>query len=273
MKESKVKNENYIVIQGFMVNELKLKGNELLIYSIIYGFSQDGEQVFNGSLQYLADWTNSTKQGVSKNLKSLVDKGYIIKQDKYVNGVKFCEYYVTKFNRVCNNVEQGMQQSLMGYATEFNGGMQQSCINNLDNNLTNKIDNIIELKDSNIKSVTKNNADNIIQNNINGIIDYLNFRVNANYKSTTRKTKDLIKARFNEGFTIDDFKIVIDKKTMEWINDNKMKIYLRPETLFGTKFESYLNQPVKELTTSDLAPNIDFSEFYSNNGVSNGNLF
>ena len=104
------------------------------------------------------------------------------------------------------------------------------------------------------------------------IIDFLNFRVGSNYRSTTRKTKDLIKARFNEGFTIDDFKIVIDKKAMEWINDNKMKVYLRPETLFGTKFESYLNQPVKELTTSDLLNHIDFSDFYDNN-VSNGNLF
>lgn len=105
------------------------------------------------------------------------------------------------------------------------------------------------------------------------IIDYLNLKVNANYRHTTRKTKELIKARFNEGFTINDFKVVIDKKTMEWINDNKFKVYLRPETLFGTKFESYLNQPVKELTTKDLVNNIDFSEFYSDNSVSNGNLF
>ena len=105
------------------------------------------------------------------------------------------------------------------------------------------------------------------------IIKYLNFKVGSNYRSTTKKTKDLIKARFNEGFKTDDFKIVIDKKTMEWINDNKMKIYLRPETLFGTKFESYLNQPVKELTTKDLLPNMDFSEFHTNNNVSNGNLF
>lgn len=104
------------------------------------------------------------------------------------------------------------------------------------------------------------------------IIDFLNFKVGSNYRSTTKKTKDLIKARFNEGFTIDDFKAVIDKKAMEWINDNKMKVYLRPETLFGTKFESYLNQPVKELTTTDLLPNIDFSDFYGNN-VSDGNLF
>ena len=46
----------------------------------------------------------------------------------------------------------------------------------------------------------------------------------------------------NEGFTVDDFKKVIDNKSAEWGKDSKMSKYLRPETLFGTKFESYLNQ-------------------------------
>lgn len=109
---TRVKNENYVVIQGYMINELKLKGNELLVYAIIQGFSQSEGTVFSGSLQYLADWTNSTKQGVIKNLKSLQDKGLINKNERYINGVKFCEYYTTMLNRVLNNVEQGIQQSL-----------------------------------------------------------------------------------------------------------------------------------------------------------------
>ena len=74
------------------------------------------------------------------------------------------------------------------------------------------------------------------------VIDYLNNKTGSSYKSTTRKTKDLIKARINEGFTLDDFKKVIDNKTAEWLNDSNMSKYLRPETLFGNKFESYLNQ-------------------------------
>ena len=56
----------------------------------------------------------------------------------------------------------------------------------------------------------------------------------------------LIKARLNEGFTEDDFKYVIKVKSEEWKQDEKMCKYLRPETLFGTKFEGYLNQNVKE---------------------------
>ena len=76
------------------------------------------------------------------------------------------------------------------------------------------------------------------------IVEYLNEKTNSQYRPTSKKTQALIKARYNDGFNIDDFKIVIDNKTMEWYNDVKMSKFLRPETLFGTKFESYLNQKV-----------------------------
>ena len=92
------------------------------------------------------------------------------------------------------------------------------------------------------------------------ICEYLNKLTNSNYRSTTKKTKELIKARFNEGFCLEDFKVVIEKKTIDWINDKEMSKYLRPETLFGNKFESYLNQPTKELTTKNI--NLDVSDFF-----------
>ena len=75
------------------------------------------------------------------------------------------------------------------------------------------------------------------------IIQHLNMRTGAKYKSNTAKTKQLINARLNEGFTLDDFKTVIDKKCVEWCGTEFEK-FLRPNTLFGTKFESYLNQNV-----------------------------
>ena len=75
------------------------------------------------------------------------------------------------------------------------------------------------------------------------IIQHLNMRAGTKYKSNTAKTKQLIKARLNEGFTLDDFKTVIDKKCVEWCGTEFEK-FLRPNTLFATKFESYLNQNV-----------------------------
>ncbi|KKB24956.1 conserved phage C-terminal domain-containing protein [Staphylococcus carnosus] len=74
------------------------------------------------------------------------------------------------------------------------------------------------------------------------IVDYLNEKTGKQYKHTTKKTQTLIKARTKEGFTLDDFKQVIDNMSSQWMNDSKMNQYLRPETLFGTKFEGYLNQ-------------------------------
>lgn len=77
------------------------------------------------------------------------------------------------------------------------------------------------------------------------IIDYLNEKADTKYKSTGKKTQSLIKARMNDGFTVEDFKTVIDNQCSKWLNDSKMQDYLRPETLFGTKFEGYLNSKPK----------------------------
>lgn len=72
------------------------------------------------------------------------------------------------------------------------------------------------------------------------IIDYLNAKCGTNFKPQTKKTQQLVHARMAEGYTVDDFKAVIDRKSSDWKSDPKMCTYLRPETLFGSKFESYL---------------------------------
>lgn len=137
MAESRIKDGNFIVVQSFMVKDLKLKGNELIVYAIIYGFSQDGENRFTGSLQYICDWTNSSKQGIMKTLKSLVEKGLIEKTEIYKNGVKFVEYHAIEFT--------SMQQSLTGYETEFTEGGKQSLTGGMQQSLPNNI----SLQDSN----------------------------------------------------------------------------------------------------------------------------
>lgn len=76
------------------------------------------------------------------------------------------------------------------------------------------------------------------------IVDYLNEKTGKNFKVGTDATRRVIKARFAEKNTLEDFKKVIDIKSAEWRNDAKMQRYLQPSTLFGTKFEGYLNQSV-----------------------------
>lgn len=74
-----VKDNNFITIQGWMRTKLNLKGNELLIYALIYGFSQDGNAKFNGSRKYIADWCGCSLDTVDRSLGSLVGKGLIAK--------------------------------------------------------------------------------------------------------------------------------------------------------------------------------------------------
>ena len=114
---SKISDNNFIVIQAFMVKDLNLKGMELLVYAIIFGFSQAEDTQFTGSLKYLMEWTQSSKYGVMKSLTSLVDKGLIVKEEKFINGVKFVSYSINKVDP---------------RSTELTT-RQLSCPNNIDN--------------------------------------------------------------------------------------------------------------------------------------------
>lgn len=87
-------------------------------------------------------------------------------------------------------------------------------------------------------SIGKVSIDNIPYKEI---IDYLNSKTGKNYRDNVQKNRSLIKARWSEGYRLDDFKQVIDNMVKDW-SGTKYAKYLRPETLFGTKFDGYLNQ-------------------------------
>lgn len=114
--------------------------------------------------------------------------------------------------------------------TKANSQANSQANTDIDIDIDNDIDNDISLSLKDLKD-----------KEIIGIIEYLNQEADTNYRPTSVKTRTLIKARMKEGFTVDNFHTVIQKKTAEWIGTEQEK-YLRPETLFGTKFESYLNQ-------------------------------
>ena len=127
-----------------MVTELGLKGNELIIYAIIAGFSQDGESNFHGSLSYLSEWTNTSKQTVINCLISLQDKGLIINNEFYVNNVKNCEYRATAFieeyqSKKMNSDDEFEYQSknFNRVVKKFDGGSQKILPNNIEDNIKN----------------------------------------------------------------------------------------------------------------------------------------
>lgn len=126
-------------------------------------------------------------------------------------------------------------------------------------NVKQEITNITE-SESVYEYVSDKEDKDILSDAVSEIVDYLNDKAGTKYKASTKSTVSSIKGRIAEGYTLDDFKTVIDKKVKAWKNDPKMAAYLRPETLFRPgHFESYLNEievnkgsPTKSNTFNDM---------------------
>ena len=114
---SKISDENYYQISGWMLNRLQLRGTELQVFAIIYGFSQDSESMFSGSINYLCDWVGASKPTIIKALKDLVDKQFLVKGTTTINNVTFNRYranipYVANFTGSKDSL-QGSKESLL----------------------------------------------------------------------------------------------------------------------------------------------------------------
>lgn len=148
---------------------------------------------------------------------------------------EFCQCTVTKISTAISKlIELGYLEII-----KFDGRKRYiKCKGRLLKSLNQPLKNL----KADFKNFKENNISNNTNNNIDKyIIEYLNQKAKTKYKPTTNKTRTLINARIKEGFTKEDFIKVIDNKVHDWLNTD-MEKYLRPETLFGTKFESYLNQ-------------------------------
>ena len=171
-----------------------------------------------------------TTQKVRTILKRFKEAGYIedIANGKGTKG-KETRVRLTMRQQLFNNNETNKSEQLQ----QVKGDSQQQSNNNVTT-LSKKKE-----KDNNIYSL---------------VIDYLNKKANTNYRPTTKNTQSFINARVKEGYTVEDFKKVIDSKSKEWLNTDFEK-YLRPTTLFGTKFENYLNEANKKTPTAIGAEN------------------
>lgn len=130
MTNSKVKDDNFFLVAGWMLNRLNLKGVALQIFAIIYGFSQDGEGSFTGSLQYLCDFTNTSKHTVIKALKELVEKNYVTKTENIINGVQFNTYKTNAL--VVQKLHWGSAETAPGGSEESTlGGSAETAPNNI----------------------------------------------------------------------------------------------------------------------------------------------
>ena len=91
------KDGQYVSIQAFMVSEYGLKGNELIIYAVIYGYSQDGEHWYYGSKAHLAAWCGASKNTVGNCIKSLIEKGLVERRENEERGQVRVEYRISPY--------------------------------------------------------------------------------------------------------------------------------------------------------------------------------
>lgn len=114
--------------------------------------------------------------------------------------------------------------------------------------INNREDNIDRDRDRGMGEEKEEGKEEEKENIYRQIVEYLNSKLNSKYKYTSKLTRSKINARLNEGYKLDDFIVVIDKKVDEW-KGTEFEKYLCPDTLFGTKFEKYLNQKIVDKPT------------------------
>lgn len=182
------------------------------------------------------------------------------------------------FNNLRRPLEKSKKRSKCGSITKSNDNQEENEIKTKENQKENKTKSNKNQNENKNKThqdvnVIVNVNDNVDVNvkkisleEIKGIIEYLNIRTNSHYKYSTDKTQSLIKARIKDGFSLEDFKTVIDKKCDEWLGTDFEK-FLRPETLFSNKFDGYLNQKTTSKKETKSNKQLEFLK-----GVYNGTI-
>lgn len=216
------KNKNYTVMSNYHLKEqdMSLKAKGLL--SVILSLPED----WNYSIAGLVAICKENETSIKSTLEELKQFGYlkVIKKMPNETSSGRIEYEYIIYEKK-QDIEK---QEVENLGVEVLGVENQGQLN------TNKL-----------------STNELNTNNYKYIVDFLNSEANTNYRHTTNKTQSLIRARMKEGFTLEDFKQVISNKCNEWKGTDFEK-YLRPETLFGTKFESYLNSKTKNNNKEDI---------------------
>ncbi|OOR18132.1 conserved phage C-terminal domain-containing protein [Bacillus mycoides] len=231
--------ENIVVVPKLFV---KLTGDlttAILLNQIVF-YSDKSKRKDGFFYKTYKEWEEEiclTERQVRYSTKKLVASGYVETALKKANGAPTVHYKLD-YNKLVDSILTNCQNGNLHIVGMDPDKMSESLTENTTENTTE----ITTLKD-NMPSDQKERSKDCIP--YEDIVSYLNEKIGKSFKHKTAKTRSLIKARFKDGFTIDDFKRVIDIKTAQWLNDSHMSQYLRPETLFGTKFESYLNEKIK----------------------------
>ena len=239
-----IKDTHYFIIEHWMISKLGLKGVERDVYAVIYGFTKGLEnQCYSSSLENLAELIGSTKRSVITAINSLKEKNLITIENQVKKGYKTFTNYSANISSIPNLSEEISNSS----------EKISSKSSNLSEKISSKYENLsekISLQEDSI-IIEDNNLieENIKDATVRKILAHLNDLLGTNYSIHLKENTKLIKALLNKGYTEEEILKVIDKKFIEWKGTDFEK-YIRPSTLFGSKFEQYLNQPItKDMET------------------------
>lgn len=218
-----------------MVSPLGLSERQLLIYNALYKKCNFENMLVDMTIDQIILEIKSIELSYDiayREVKKLIELGCLRVFRKKSKG-KAPIYEIVKFQEKTSKLKQNQIQ--------VKSKLKPSNSNDCNEDNASDIQVKSKLKPYTIKEKEKEKEINIYSR----VITRLNELTCKSYKPTTKKTVACIDARLKEGFIEDDFYKVIEIKTKEWLGTN-MEIYLRPETLFGTKFEGYLNQKPKD---------------------------
>lgn len=223
--------EGYGNISKLVMKDRNLTIGAKAVYAYLCSYSGAGGIAYP-SRSLICHDLKITQETLSKHLKNLEEQGYILREQQRSNG-SFSHniYTILTIPKKSDTKITDIEKTDIDLDDIGKLETNNNSYNNNSNNNNNKNTYIVE------------NEENLTEKEqipYKEIIEYLNEKAGKQYRYTTPKTRELIKARWKENFTLEDFKKVIDNKTLEWKN-TKWENYLRPVTLFSTKFESYLN--------------------------------
>lgn len=196
-----------------------------------------------------------SKQAFIDRMQKLVEFGILdyqlVKKGGTFSFYAFGENYIHLVDDGRSNAQGVCAQTHTGYAVKHDTGMRSNAygVCGQTHNENSSIE-YSSIEDSSIDNNIVENTEKHDMKTITEIVDYLNEKAHKKYRSNNKTTIRHINARLKEGYTLSDFKQVIDNRCATWLGTD-MEQYLRPETLFGSKFENYLNARAPKLRGGD----------------------
>lgn len=225
----------------------KLTNYEYRVFMMIirktYGYNKKTDWI---AQKQIVENTGICKANISRTVKELKAKNMIVKEGKKIGIQK--DYDQWKLStKLSNQITINKDKKLSHQITEVISPDNKKLSHQIYPSTKEKKDNIqkkdIYRSDDSVNNFYEEDKDKETRKQIEEIVIYLNEKTGKNFRSSKADTIKTIIARLNEGYTLDDFKKVIDIKTSQW-KDTEYDKFLRPKTLFGNKFEGYLNEKI-----------------------------